>query len=61
MGRGKANTKKKTVVGLDDDVFELLVKACGKEMMLTGKFCSMTDMATKAVRSYVEGLSEKEN
>ena len=39
--------KKKTVVGIDEDVFELLVKACGKRMMATGKFCSMTEIATK--------------
>ncbi len=52
--------KKKTVVGIDEDVFELLVKACGKRMMATGRFCSMTEIATEAARDYTKRLLEKE-
>ena len=54
-----AKKKTKRVVGIDEDVWVLLVKACGKRMARTGKFYSMTDMATDAVKDYVGRLDKK--
>lgn len=48
------------MVGIDENVYMLLVKACGERMAHTGRDCTMTDMATEAVKDYTKRLSEKE-
>ena len=46
--------KKIKGIGIDEGVWELLVKATGKRMVETGECCSMAEIAEEAIRDYVK-------